>query len=70
MASCMVSLMRLTRRLLKPFPEKGTQKNRIFQRNESGIQAGTTPDENEQTLAVVPIESGMGQNQYSSSFCL
>lgn len=54
--SCSVSLNRLILFVLKPLPENGTQKKMTFQMKESGIQAGSTPDENDRALAVVSDE--------------
>ena len=52
-----VSLNRLRRRVLNPFPENGTQNKSTFQTNASGTEAGRKPDEKERALAVVTEES-------------
>ena len=55
--SSIVSLSSLILLVLKPFPEKGTQQNNIFQRKARGMHAGNTPEEKERALAVVSDES-------------
>ena len=39
--------------VLNPFPEKGTQNRRTFQKKARGQQAGRNPDEKDRALAVV-----------------
>ena len=39
--------MAFTRCVLKPLPEKGTQKKRTLKRNARGQHAGRTPEEKE-----------------------
>ena len=51
--SFMASLMRERRRVLAPPPKKGTQKKRMFQMNERGIQTGRKPEEKERAFATV-----------------
>jgi hypothetical protein len=44
--------------VLNPFPEKGTQNRRMFQKKARGQQAGRNPDEKDRALAVVTDGSG------------
>ena len=53
-----MSLSRLSLRVLKPLPEKGTQKKIMFQRKERGMQAGRTPEEKDTARAFVTEGSG------------
>ena len=48
--------------MLTPFPEKGTQKRRIFHKGAKGIQAGTNPEEKDRAVAVV-VESREGEGE-------